>query len=380
MSQAYRRLQPALVLSILLIALLALTACNSEEPAPQIEATPIVVDTPTPETNVSETDVSETDVMTDTDVITDTQDVGDTDTMTGTDVITHTDTMTGTDAMTPTEGITDTDTMTDTGVVSETQGLSASGSTDTGMIGVSGAEGMLIRGFALQDYEFENIDGEVSGELEDLLIDLSTGDILFASIEYGGFLDLGDTDIVVPLSAFAWSSTGNLVLNFDEQSLENFPDLGNNWPDITDSAWDDDVTTFWRDNTFDQGIDFDETNAAGVMWLSDMTGFTLVDLGSGAGTIHDVLVDMGNSRIQYVLFGFGTTAADDDSFIIPYRALDVQNINNNEIAFDSTIDLDTLLTAPRYDSVLFPDTEVLMEDLSAEIDNYWTEQGFEVNE
>lgn len=251
--------------------------------------------------------------------------------------------------------------------------------------GIAGTEGNLLRGYTLLDSSFKNQDGAVSGAIEDLLVDVSSGQVLFAAIEYGGFLDLGDTNLVVPLNALQWGSEDNLILNFDEQELSSFPEVGENWPDLTDPNWDDEINTFWRNVNIDPGFDFDETNSSMVMWLSEMTGYTLVDLGVGVGTIHDVLVNLNESHIQYILFDFGTTPVDDDSFIIPYSALDVRATDdegvftNNEIAFDSEIDLDTLRTAPRFDPILYPEADLIESGFSAEIDNYWAERGFEVN-
>lgn len=245
--------------------------------------------------------------------------------------------------------------------------------------GVVDAEGALVRGAMLLDYDFQNRDGEVSGDLEDLLVDVSNGNILFASVEYGGILDLGDTDIVVPLSAFVWGAEDELILNFDEQVLENFPDVGNDWPDIADPAWDDDVNTFWSDNGFATGIDFDETNTDTVMWLSDMTGFALVDLGEGVGTIQDVMVNLGNSRIAYLLFGFGTTPAAGGSYVIPYSALSIEDLSDSEFDFAEGIDMESLRTAPRYDPALYPDTGIMTEEDLAEFTTYWQDQGVDLD-
>ncbi|MEZ4869200.1 MAG: PRC-barrel domain-containing protein [Caldilineaceae bacterium] len=339
-----QKLRPGALLALVLIAVLALAACDADDTAPQPEVAPVVADTPTPLPDMSATEA-----------------------MTGTDMITTTEGMTATEGMTGTNGVTN------------TQGTGAQGAdVAAGMTGVSGAEGMFIRATTLTDYDFINQDGQISGNVDDFLVDVATGNILFAFVEYGGILDIGDTNLVMPLDAFQMGD-GQLILNFDEQELQNFPGVGDNWPDINDPAWDDDVTTFWRSINLDPGFDFNETNSANVMWLSDMTGYVLADLGEGTGTIQDVLVDLAHSRIKYVLFGFGTTAANTDPYIIPYSALDVQTIANNEIAFNSSIDLATLQTAPRYDRNLYPNVQVLTSDFSTEIDQYWADQGFNVN-
>src|SRR5690606_34032739 len=108
----------------------------------------------------------------------------------------------------------------------------------------------------------------VSGELQDILIDLDTGRVLFVSVEYGGFLEIGDRDLVLPLSAFTIDEEGHLVLNFDEQTLQEFPDLGENWPDLTTAAWDDNVNDFWTGAGVTPWQGF-ESPSANVVWASD---------------------------------------------------------------------------------------------------------------
>lgn len=330
--------------------------------------------------------MTDTDVMTETDtidIITTTRVLTETQVITESDVFTETEVQIGED--TETEADTDVEAATpvpeeesDTGATEtdETQSMSAAGME---MAGVSGAEGALVSGFTLLDYDFQNRDGEVSGDLEDLLVDLGTGNILFSSIEYGGFLDLGDKDIVVPLSAFAWSANDELVLNFDEQTLEQFPDLGNDWPDINDPAWDDDVGNFWSNIGFDTGIDFDEASSAGVMWLSNMTGYGIGGFGANAGVVRDVLVDLSNSRVKYVLFDYGAGVGAEPLRVVPFQALNTENIATDGLMFDADVDPATIDQAPTYDQVLYADANIVSNDFIQEADTFWNDLGFDMD-
>lgn len=338
----------ALMLALLLVGTMILTACGSDDSADlEGEASEVVVD-----------DANTEGVETEADEVAETEAEAE--------------------AVTETEAEADAEEMAETDseeIMTESQALD----TTMGMTGMSGAEGMLLRASILDDYDFINQDGEISGEIDDFLVDVSTGQILFAFAEYGGFLDIGDTNIIVPLSALQWGEE-ELVLNFAEQELEQFPNVGEDWPNLDDPTWDDELNTFWRNINIEPGFDFDETNSANVMRLSDMTGYSLVDLGEGLGTIHDVLIDLTQSRIKYVLFDFGTAAVGDDEYIVPYSAIDIENIGENEFTFDANIDMDVLKTAPRFDRNLYPETEVLTdENFGAEINEFWAELGFEIN-
>jgi uncharacterized protein YrrD len=238
--------------------------------------------------------------------------------------------------------------------------------------------GTLVRGYALMDLDFVNQDGQVSGEIEDFFFDMNSGHIPFVTVEYGGVLDIGDTELAMPLSAFSWQSADEVVLNFDEQALQDFPDLGDDWPDVTNPTWDDEVNSFWSEHGVDPGANIEEASGP-LVEASDLTGYTLVDLGAGAGTVQDVLVDLAGGRVKYVLVGFGAGAAADDAYILPLAIFSVTEQDQglgNELAFDAEVTQEMLLTAPRFDRALYGEDELIEPGLDEQIAAYWQSFGF----
>ena len=57
----------------------------------------------------------------------------------------------------------------------------------------------------------------------------------------------------------------------------------------------------------------------------------------------------------------------------------MQNLGDNEIMFDSNINIEALRTAPRYDRNLYPDTEMLSADFSTDIDSYWADHDITID-
>jgi hypothetical protein len=420
-------------MAMLLSASLVLAACgDSSEPvvvstpvATMAAETPAAAETPTAEETEAEAteeateepseEVTDSETMTDTegmddsDAMTDTEAMDDSESMTDTEgmddseatpeatpeateepseEVTGTETMTDTEgvddseSMTDTEGMDDSETMTETGSTGSdaatTAGASTTGdaaATDTGaMMGVSGVDAkQYVRASTLLDYDFENLDGEVSGDLEDLLIDVSTGRVLFASIEYGGVLDLGDKDIVVPLNAFTVGEEGELVLNIDETSLENYPDVGNDWPNLDDAVWDDDVNAYWNEAGINVGEGYSEVSNS-VGWASDIIGHNIADLGVGAGSILDVLVNLGTGRAQYVIVDYGE-GLDTDPYIIPMAAFDVTDWDG-EFAYSPDFTPDLLDSAPHLDRETYPEGTPFDTDFGDNIESTWNDLGF----
>ncbi|MCB0061648.1 MAG: PRC-barrel domain-containing protein [Caldilineaceae bacterium] len=234
----------------------------------------------------------------------------------------------------------------------------------------------LLTGSDLLDHNFTNPSSTVNGEVQNVLLDFSSGRVLFVTLEYGGFLDIGDTEIPVPLNAFQLGTDNELILNFDETRLDALPDLGGDWPDLTDASWDDEIVQFWREATFDPGFDF-ENNTSIIIWLSDLIDQPVGDIGFGEGQVEDILIDVGQSRIKYIVLNYGPLLGEQ--FVaLPFSALNTQVYDGN-VQLGAALDADTLSAAPQIT------TEQLNADsfdptLDEEASRYWTDRGFVVEE
>jgi hypothetical protein len=367
-------------------ASLILSACGgSSEPVVEstVEAPAATEPAATPEVTETE-DITSTEGTTGTEDVIDSEGMTETDGMTGTEEMTGTQDVTGSEDITETEGMTGTEEMTGTeGAtesegVTETEGMTETGAADTAgaataMMGVSGVENQYVRASTLLDYSFENTGGEVSGDLEDIFIDLSTGRVLFTSIEYGGVLDLGDKDIVVPLNAFVIGQEGELVLNIDETALENYPDVGNDWPNLDDPTWDDEVFNFWSETGIDTGPGFEEATTS-VARASELIGLNIADLGAGAGSILDILVNLGTAQAPYFIVDYGE-GLDTDPYIIPLSAYDVTTWQEG-LVYGPDFTPDLLENAPRFDQDAYPEGTPIDNDFGDTVESWWNDMGF----
>ncbi|MCB0122668.1 MAG: PRC-barrel domain-containing protein, partial [Caldilineaceae bacterium] len=241
-------------------------------------------------------------------------------------------------------------------------------------------ESTLLLAYTLINHDFVNRDGEVSGHVNDLVLNLRTGSILFAEIEYGGFLDIGDTELLIPLRTLQWRSVErDILLNLDETVLTTYPDLTVGSPRLDDPDWYDGLEAFWNDagfgNTEVAATGFDPATDV-IVRASDLLGYSLVDLGAGIGRIHNLLIDMEQSRAPYLLVGFGPTAADDDAYMLPFTVVDVVDVESNQITLDTNLSQEILLTAPRFDRSLFQgEIGAIDPALVSAADAFWEETG-----
>ncbi|MFP7570958.1 PRC-barrel domain-containing protein [Marivita sp. S2033] len=71
---------------------------------------------------------------------------------------------------------------------------------------------------SIDDIDVRNADGEVIGEIEEILIDQDGKPAGFV-IEFGGFLGLADSDVAVPLEALTWNES-HYVSKMTQEQLE----------------------------------------------------------------------------------------------------------------------------------------------------------------
>lgn len=373
-------------------AAITLSACNTSAPVASPNApavtTPAAGDTGTAEAAETPTmeaapTVAAAEEVTGTEGTTGTGAAGagavGTPTVEGAEEITGTEGTTGTGAAGA--GAAATPTVAAGEEMTDTQGMGQTPAAGGAGLGVQGAGDQYVRASTLLDYSFENIDGEVSGDIEDLMVDLRNGRILFASIEYGGVLDLGDKDIVVPLSAFVINSEGGLVLNFNENELEQYPEVDpDNWPDLNDPTWDDEVNNFWNSIGIQTNQDLSEASST-IGWISDILGNQVLDAGFGAGGVLDVLVNLGTGQARYVLvdYGAGLGAGDNaGAYVLPMSAFDMTN-REGGLTLSSNVTPDVIEGAPRFDPARYEGDQGIDATFGEEADTWWNEHGFDLD-
>jgi len=93
-----------------------------------------------------------------------------------------------------------------------------------------------------------NLEGKRIGTINDLVIDIDTGNIKYAALEFGGFMGFGDKLFAVPWQSLtAVPAEGIFIIDQSETRLEKAPGFDkNNWPDINDKSWGAGIYEFYR--------------------------------------------------------------------------------------------------------------------------------------
>ena len=84
-----------------------------------------------------------------------------------------------------------------------------------------------------------NPEGEDLGRIEELMIDLGSGRIVYAVLSFGGILGIGDKLFAIPWNALRLDPDDNeIVLEVKRETLESAPGFDKeDWPAMADRAW-----------------------------------------------------------------------------------------------------------------------------------------------
>ena len=84
-----------------------------------------------------------------------------------------------------------------------------------------------------------NAEGEKLGTLKDFMLDVSSGRVAYAVLDYGGFMGMGNKLFAIPFGAFRFDEDSHtLIVSIDKDVLENAEGFDeDNWPDTTDPDW-----------------------------------------------------------------------------------------------------------------------------------------------
>lgn len=87
--------------------------------------------------------------------------------------------------------------------------------------------------------EVRDASGQKLGEIKDLIVDMRTGRLQYAVLDFGGVLGVGDKLFAYPVNAFRTSTTtDDLVLNVDKERLRNAPGFDkSHWPGLDQDAY-----------------------------------------------------------------------------------------------------------------------------------------------
>ncbi|RUO36015.1 photosystem reaction center subunit H [Aliidiomarina shirensis] len=85
------------------------------------------------------------------------------------------------------------------------------------------------------------------GDIKEIMLDVTNGQVSYAVLSYGTFLGLGEKLFAVPWSALTLDTENKrFVLSIEKDNLSDAPGFDKkNWPNMADEKWSKDINNFY---------------------------------------------------------------------------------------------------------------------------------------
>lgn len=92
-----------------------------------------------------------------------------------------------------------------------------------------------------------NLQNEELGDIEEIMLDMNTGEVSYAVLSFGGFLGIGDKFFAVPWSSLKLDTANkSFTLDVNKEKLESAPGFNkDDWPDMADSSWQNAINSYY---------------------------------------------------------------------------------------------------------------------------------------
>ncbi|MEW6251888.1 MAG: PRC-barrel domain-containing protein [Planctomycetota bacterium] len=202
-----------------------------------------------------------------------------------------------------------------------------------------------IRASKLMDAKVVDHGGKTLGDLDDLAINASRGEIAYAVFTSGGFLNLGEKKYAVPWRIFQIRTDDRLTLDVDKDTLKEMPGFeGNDWPATADASWFERVRGGGR--YAEAGY-----SEAGALPRYDCRGTDLIGKdvhnmqGQDLGKLRELVLDSQRGRIVFGVIGKGGVMGVGDRLIaVPWSAFKTREKDTLRLDIDPS----RLETAPTF--------------------------------
>lgn len=206
----------------------------------------------------------------------------------------------------------------------------------------------------------KNSADENLGKLEDIVVDASSGRILYGVLSFGGFMGMGDKLFAIPWESLDLPDHAkNFVLNVSKDRLKTAEGFDkSHWPNFADEAWATKTYKYYEQTPYWQASDVNRTSDQNyrdrwtqrtTVWqkCSDICGKDIHNLqNEDLGKISDCLIDPDGGRILY-----GVLANAGKRHAIPWAAL---TLSGDAKRFQVDLTKEQLRNAPVLDGDTWP--------------------------
>jgi|GEM_PF-2067559 len=195
--------------------------------------------------------------------------------------------------------------------------------------------------------------GEQLGKIEDLILDVAHAHVRYAVVAYGGALGYGTRMAAFPpVLLRPAQEEDELVLYVTPEQFREAPSFeASAWPDWLEARYPDEVDRFFLKDEERA----DQPGGAQLMRASEVVGRDVNDGGSrAAGSIEDVVVNLGNGQLRYVVLNYSSRLGFDQR-LVPLPVTAFRFPTRPDVNAFLTIDRERVASARAFDPDDWPD-------------------------
>jgi len=228
-----------------------------------------------------------------------------------------------------------------------------------------------IIGTAVRNKNNENL-----GKIDDLVLDMKTGEVRYAAVAYGGIAGVGAKMFAVPLNKLTYrlGEPNNrearfFVFDVSKEQLDNGEGFDtSHWPKHADAKFGGGET---RSGTPTQpGREGASVAFETVFRASKIKGMAVRnDQNENLGSVDELVIDLTKAHVKYLALSFGSVFTGGNKlFAVPLAHCTLTHANDKTF-IKLNVSQDTLKNAPGFDKNQWPDTA--NPNWGHEIDTYY---------
>jgi sporulation protein YlmC with PRC-barrel domain len=201
----------------------------------------------------------------------------------------------------------------------------------------------------------KNSAGERLGEIKDVAVDPQSGEIAYAALSFGGFLDIGDKLFAIPWRSlqFDKGKENEVVLDIDKSQLKESAGFNeDNWPKMANES----LATGTGERVGDKAGRSQEGQMGArpheIARLSKIVGKNVQSTTADdkkIATIDDVVIDSREQQLAYAVLSVGGLAGMGDKLIsIPWEKLDVTSDPDDKVVVRLNMTEEELKQGPQF--------------------------------
>jgi sporulation protein YlmC with PRC-barrel domain len=207
------------------------------------------------------------------------------------------------------------------------------------------------------------------GKIDDLVIDMKTGEVRYAAISFGSIAGFGGKLFAVPWQSITFmygepnkANSRHFMFDVTKEQLENAPGFDSSrWPNVADPKWSASIDQHYKVNRATnttpatdgrQPVAYETVFRASKIKGLDVRNNANEDLGA----IDELVIDVTKGHVKYMTLSFGSWFTGGNKlFAVPLASCTLTHANDKTY-FVINVSQDSLKNAPGFDKDRWPNT------------------------